>query len=357
MIMLAGGSGSGKTLSALRLARGLAGPDGVIAFCDTENDRALYYADRFAFSHLALGEPFRPAKFEAAAVAAQQQKAVVFICDSFSHEHVGPGGLLDYHEEEMTRMVERQRQQAERFQRPFNEAEARDRMKAAAWITPKGEHKHMLQRLWQLNTHIVLCCQAEKKIALVKNDKGKTDWVDQGFQPICGSDIPYAMTMSFMFHVESPGVPVVIKPLLDGLKPLVALDRPIDEDLGKRLAAWTRGESADPKPGHDSGQSPAMAGQAPASPASPASSAPKKKRQVGEDEITAGVQRLEDAFLGTDDRRAHLALVDDKANRQQIEWLKKNRPDLYRRVDAALRASWIRTGQQQKQPQQAGMDV
>lgn len=368
MIMLAGGSGSGKTLSALRLALGLAG-DGVIAFCDTENDRALYYADRFRFNHLSLAEPFRPGKFEAAAVAAQQQKAAVFIVDSFSHEHVGPGGVLDFHEEELNRMVERQRQNAERYERNFSEAEARDRMKAAAWIAPKGEHKHMLQRLWQLNTHIILCCQAEKKLALVKNDKGKTDWVDQGFQPICGSDIPYAMTMSFLFNVEKPGVPTVIKPLLETLKPLVALDRPMDEQLGARLAAWSRGgESTAPSPSPPPAQAPSSrtSGGGPAAgerregdrPVRTSGPSPRTKRQPSEDEIEAGAQRLEEAFLGTDNRAAHLAIVDAEANRKQIDWLKRNRPELHKRVHAALRASWERTGKQQKEPQQqAGMDV
>ncbi len=370
MTMLAGPSGSGKTLSALRLARGLAGPDGIIAFCDTENDRALYYADRFAFKHLSLSEPFRPAKFEAAAVAAQQQQAVVFVCDSFSHEHVGPGGLLDYHEEEMTRMVERQRQQAERFHRPFNEMDARERLKAAGWIAPKGEHKHMLQRLWQLNTHIILCCQAEKKIALVKNDKGKTDWIDQGFQPICGPDIPYAMTVSFMFSVEKPGVPIVIKPLLDDLKPLIPLDRPIDEATGAAIAAWARGEE---KPASTvRGETAPEAGlsEGPLSPPGeqppPDSekregtersettterstersdpSPPRGRRQVDEASIENGAKDIAAKFLGAVDRAAYLALVDDADLRKQMEWLKRNRRELHdREVEPARKASWQRT--------------
>jgi hypothetical protein len=357
MIMLAGASGTGKTLSALRLAVGLAGPDGRIAFCDTENDRALYYADRFTFRHLSLSEPFRPGKFEAAAVAAQQQKAVVFIVDSFSHEHVGPGGVLDFHEEELSRMVARQQQNDERYHREFSEAEARDRMKAAAWIAPKGEHKHMLQRLWQLNTHIILCCQAEKKLALIKNDKGKTDWIDQGFQPICGSDIPYAMTLSFMLNVEKPGVPIVIKPLLESLQPLIPLDRPMDEQLGARLAAWSRGGEIlpSPSPVPPQVQSSRTSDGGPAAgerregarPVRSGDPSRTTKRQPTEEEIEAGVARLEAAFLGTDDRKAHLALVDVEANRKQIEWLKKHRPVLHKRVDAALRSSWARVGKQQ----------
>jgi hypothetical protein len=363
MIMLAGASGTGKTLSALRLARGLAGPEGVIAFCDTENDRALYYADRFQFSHLSMSEPFRPGKFEAAAIAAQQQQAAVFVCDSFSHEHVGPGGLLDFHEEELARMVERQRENAQRNNWNFNEIDARERLKAAAWIAPKGEHKHMLQRLWQLNTHIILCCQAEKKIALVQKTlengrKGKTEWVDQGFQPICGPDIPYAMSLSFMLYVEQPGVPVVIKPLLDDLKPLVPLDRPIDEALGAKLAAWAGGVLPAGEATKTVAPSPAQPDST-APPVSPAKDPQqgRQKREVPEAEIVAGAEALEAKFLGTADRAAHLALVDLKETRDRLAWLKKHRPELHRKVDAAMRASWARTDEKNPERNQVGMDV
>jgi hypothetical protein len=361
LIMLAGASGTGKTLSALRLAKGLAGPDGVIAFADTENGRALYYASAFTFNHLSLEEPFRPSKFEAAAIAAQRQKAAVWICDSFSHEHVGPGGLLDFHEDELTRMVQRQQAQAEKYNRPFDEFEARDRMKAAAWIKPKGEHKHMLQRFWQLNAgHIILCCQAERKLLLQKitegNRKGKTDWVDAGFQPVCGPDIPYAMTMSFMLEVKNPGVPIVIKPLLDDLKPLVPLDKPIDEALGERIAAWARGDAVSVSAPSKEGAKTEAPSPPPAEP-SPESPPPKTKREVPEAEIVAGADKLYDAFLATRDRREHLAIVDNADNRKQLAWLKKNRPDLHMRVDAALRGSWARTEPEQPAKEQSGMDL
>ena len=50
--------------------------------------------DTFPFFHLDLREPFRPKKFEEAAVQAGQQGAAVLIVDNFAHEHAGPGGML-----------------------------------------------------------------------------------------------------------------------------------------------------------------------------------------------------------------------------------------------------------------------
>src|SRR3972149_10607751 len=60
LLALAGSSGSGKTYSALRLARGLAGDRGRVALIDTEAGRALHYAERFDFDHCDLKPPFAP---------------------------------------------------------------------------------------------------------------------------------------------------------------------------------------------------------------------------------------------------------------------------------------------------------
>ena len=387
LIMLAGPSGSGKTLSALMLARGLAGANGKIAFADTEHGRALYYADAFQFAHLALDEPFRPSKFEAAAVAAQQQKADVWICDSFSHEHVGPGGMLDFFDSEIKRLA-------------GDDYEKRERMKAAAWIKPKGEHKHMLQRLWQLNAHIILCCQAEKKVLLTKitegPKKGKIDWVDIGFQPVCGADIPYAMTASFMFDVSAPGVPIVIKPMLEDMAPLIDLKQPITIATGERLAAWARGDRkstsstskeaaksevtaappqqtaspgaaapgpADPPPPDETGPPPnppppdvdERAGAV--SPANhttardtrtaspPSGQSGGKPGKPDEATIAQGARDLAAKFGTTLERRDHFALVDDRDVQKQIQWLQKHRKDLFAEiVKPAVSKSWERTG-------------
>src|SRR5581483_2781739 len=88
LIALAGASGSGKTFSALRLAKGMA-PTGKIAFIDTEARRGLHYADQFEFMHTDMRPPFRPSRFIEAIHAAEATGAEVVIIDSFSHEYDG----------------------------------------------------------------------------------------------------------------------------------------------------------------------------------------------------------------------------------------------------------------------------
>ena len=70
LIGLAGGTSSGKTKSAMRLASGISGGK-PFAVIDTENRRALHYADEFKFEHLDLRPPFRPETYAGAIEAAQ----------------------------------------------------------------------------------------------------------------------------------------------------------------------------------------------------------------------------------------------------------------------------------------------
>ena len=48
-ILLWGKSGSGKTLTSLKLARGLAGPVGTICVIDTDYEASTLYADEHRF--------------------------------------------------------------------------------------------------------------------------------------------------------------------------------------------------------------------------------------------------------------------------------------------------------------------
>jgi len=58
-VALVGGTNSGKTVSALRLAMGLAGNDKV-AVLDTEGGRTLHLKKQIAFDANVMDPPFRP---------------------------------------------------------------------------------------------------------------------------------------------------------------------------------------------------------------------------------------------------------------------------------------------------------
>ena len=232
LIGLAGGTGSGKTYSAMRLASGIAG-DKPFAVIDTEAGRAKHYADQFKFDHGDLHPPFRPEAYIEAIKAADKAGYPVIVVDSMSHVWAGDGGVLDWQEEELQRMSGGDWQKAER-------------VKMKSWIKPKVSHKKMVQQLLQVRAHLILCFRAEEKVEMVKKD-GKTVIVPKegptglnGWLPVCEKTLPFELTASFLLLADKPGVPHPIK-LQEQHKSLFPQGQFIDENAGKRIAQWAAG--------------------------------------------------------------------------------------------------------------------
>jgi len=232
LIGLAGGSGSGKTYSAMRLASGISG-DKPFAVIDSEAGRAKHYADQFKFDHGDLHPPFRPETYIEAIMAADKAGYPVIVVDSMSHVWSGTGGVLDWQEEELQRMSGGDWQKAER-------------VKMASWIKPKVSHKKMVQQLLQVRAHLILCFRAEEKIEMVKKDgklviapkEGPTGL--NGWMPVCEKTLPFELTASFLLLADNPGVPHPIK-LQEQHKALFPQGKFIDEEAGKRIAVWASG--------------------------------------------------------------------------------------------------------------------
>lgn len=234
LIGLIGPSGSGKTMSAMRIAKGICG-DKRFAVIDTEGGRAKHYADFFAFDHGDLQPPFAPASYLEAIQAADAAGYPVIVVDSMSHEHAGEGGLLDWHERELTRMA-------------GDDYKRRDSCNMAAWIKPKTAHKEMVQRLLQVRAHLILCFRAEQKVRMAKDANGKTVIEDAGFLPICEKTLPYELTVSFLLSSDAPGMPTKPLKLQKQHRVMFPSDKPIDEESGKLIDAWSRGSSKTEKP-------------------------------------------------------------------------------------------------------------
>lgn len=233
LVGLAGASGSGKTYTAMRLASGIAG-DKPFAVIDTEAGRAKHYADLFRFDHGDLTPPFRPSAYADAITAASDAGYPVIVVDSVSHVWAGDGGVLDWQEEELTRMA-------------GDDWKKREAVKMAAWIHPKLAHKQMVQRLLQVRSHLILCFRAEEKIEMIRGDDGKMKIVPKvsatgldGWMPVCEKNLPYELTASFLLMAAKPGVPHPIK-LQEQHRVLFPLDKPITEASGRAIAEWASG--------------------------------------------------------------------------------------------------------------------
>jgi hypothetical protein len=265
-IGLAGGTGSGKTWSAMTMAKGIVGPGNRFAVIDTENRRASHYAEFFDFDVLDLAPPFSSDRYGEAVQFAVDSGYKCIVVDSVSHEHDGIGGYLDTQAADLAERVERMMKKKPELK----EWDAIDRATPLSWNGAKKLRKRMRQIMLDCSTSIpiIFCFRAEEKVFASKDGKlvahNPPIWA-----PVCGKEMPFEMTAFFMLHRDNPGVPKPIK--LEGQhESLFPLNRKLDEACGKRIADWARGrkESTPQGPTTPAAESPRRDGApAPHSPA------------------------------------------------------------------------------------------
>lgn len=234
LVGLVGPSGGGKTYSALRLATGMQRvTGGEVFFIDTEARRALHYADAFRFRHVVFEAPFGPLDYLAAIEHCVRQGASVVVVDSMSHEHEGPGGVLEMHGDEVERLSR-------------GDSAKADKVKMLAWQKPKRERRQLLNRILQIPANFVFCFRAKEKLKIVP---GKQP-VPRGWQPIAGEEFVYEMTVNALLLPGANGVPTW-QPDEKAERQMVKLPefarqwftngRTLDEETGEALARWAEG--------------------------------------------------------------------------------------------------------------------
>lgn len=185
LIGLYGRSGSGKTMSALLLARGIAGPHGKITLIDSESSRGSLFADIIpgGYNVIEIGPPFSPERYQEAFEVAEAVSNVVVI-DSLSHEHAGEGGVLDMQEAELDRMA------GDNYQK-------REACKMSAWIKPKMAHKKFIQRILRCRCALICCLRGEEKTHMLKEDGKNKVITDQFSTPIFDSRFIFELLVNF----------------------------------------------------------------------------------------------------------------------------------------------------------------
>lgn len=243
LLGIVGPSGSGKTMSALRLATGIQSVvGGSIAAIDTEARRMLHYAERFDFQYLEFGQPFGSDRYLAAIQAAYDMGAKTIIVDSMSHEHEGPGGHLDFHDQEVARLM-----------RPSDEGGGGFRSEYAAqipaWTKPAARRRRLINGMLQIPANFIFCFRAKEKIKLVKKGN-RTEPVELGWQAIAGEEFVYEMTDRFLLTPGCKGRPAFdeaawatgVPKLPDEHREFVPADAQLNEDIGAALAQWALGK-------------------------------------------------------------------------------------------------------------------
>jgi hypothetical protein len=239
LIGLVGPSGVGKTFSALRLARGIQRvTGGRIKGIDTEHKRMSHYSDDFDFDCIDFRGPFGSLDYLAAIQEAAKTPGPIIV-DSLSHEHDGPGGYLEFHEQEVRRLIE---------QGGFRSEYAAS---VPAWAKPAEHRRKLIQGIIHLGVTCIFCFRAKEKLDLNgKDENGKKTVKKLGWMPIAGDAFVYEMTMKCLllpgadgvptWHPEEAGEKMMCK-LPGQFRPMFEKKQPLSEDLGEQLARWASG--------------------------------------------------------------------------------------------------------------------
>ena len=191
VIGIAGQSGSGKTYTALQIARGMVENASEIGFLDTENRRGSLYADKLDAPFLIgdLYAPFSPSRYSDAIKEFQDAGVKLLVIDSVSHEW--EQGCMEIAEAPLLRGK-----------------------KMADWKLAKSEHKKFMSVLLQSDMHIICCIRAAEKTDF--SDPRKP--VSMGICEIQEKNFMFEMTASVMMFNEGLNqqhlkVPQDLKPI------------------------------------------------------------------------------------------------------------------------------------------------
>lgn len=215
-LAITGTSGSGKTYSALLIAKGLGGKT---ALLDTEYGSASLYADKFDFDTWDELDPsgFPPEYFIRVIKAAEEAGYQNLIIDSLTHEWSGRGGCL-----ELVDALSRSRYKGNSY---------------VAWgeITPR--HNKLIEAIVGAKINIIATMRAKSEYVLNKDERtGKSTPQKVGLGSVQRDGTDYEFTIMFELdrdsHLASVG---------KDRTGLFTDPRVITEDTGRTIAQWIKG--------------------------------------------------------------------------------------------------------------------
>lgn len=226
VVGLIGASGSGKTLSALRLAYGMmtaAYPEATeeerwekVGVIDTEHRRAMIYAGQQfdeevgeigGFLHIDLTAPYSTKRYIDALHALIESGCEVIIVDSLSHNWNGEGGITETHAS----------MSGNSFQN---------------WGKLSSETNRLIRELTTKDVHILATMRTKTEYVVELNEKGKMSPRKVGTKPIQKEDFEYEFLINFT--IDENGTAVATK----DNSHLFDEPRMLTEEDGENLYRW-----------------------------------------------------------------------------------------------------------------------
>jgi hypothetical protein len=218
---LIGPAGSGKTMTALRVAHGLGGR---IAVIDTERGSASLYAGErgLGFDVLEL-ETYEARHFIEAIADAEAAGYEVLVIDSLSHAWAGKGGILEFVDKAAKRS---------------------GGGSFSGWRDATPLHNQLVDAILGAKMHVI-CTLRSKVEHVIEQVNGKTQVRKVGLQPVQRDGLEYEFTV--VGDVNQEHELIITKTRAAFLKD--AIIREAGEDLGKQLRQWLgSGDAPAPAP-------------------------------------------------------------------------------------------------------------
>lgn len=206
-----GASGSGKTMSSLKIARGLVDDWSQVGIIDTENGSADLYAHLGAYQVITMTPPFHPQSFVQAVALMVNAGIKVIIADSVTH-------YWDFLKEMHDQVA----------------ASSRSSNEWSAWRPVTPLHKQFVECILQTPAHIICCGRAKQEYTQVK-EGDKSRIVKLGLRPEVRPGMDYEFTL--VFRMENEGNKAFVDKDRTGLFQNALAFTP-DETTGQKIREW-----------------------------------------------------------------------------------------------------------------------
>jgi nucleoside-triphosphatase THEP1 len=286
---LVGPAGSGKTMTAIRIAAGMGGKTAVI---DTERGSASLYAGErdLAFDVLEL-ETYEAERFVEAIKQAEEGGYSVLIIDSLSHAWAGKGGILEFVDKA---------------------AKRNGGGSFSGWRDATPRHNELVDAILGAKLHII-CTLRSKVEHVIETVNGRTVVRKVGLQPVQRDGLEYEFTV--VGDVTQDHELIITKTRAAWLKDQII--REAGEDLGRSLLEWLNGGEA------PATAAPKVVEAAPDPSAIIAAAETKIAASTGEKALAACRRRVDEylalGVLNTDQWSSLTDLIDAKAPAVTVE--------------------------------------